>query len=69
MWEEFSRRVSQGEEPAKVLDSLGVKRYCCRRTLFTSVVYIEDIAKYNVYVRLRDRVMREHFTAPVRGEM
>ncbi|MEM1873044.1 MAG: DNA-directed RNA polymerase subunit N [Acidilobaceae archaeon] len=69
LWEEFSKRVSEGEEPARVLDSLGVRRYCCRRTLFTSVTYIEEISKYNVYSRLRDRVIKEHFSAQVRGEL
>jgi len=46
LWEEYQRRVRQGEEPGKVLDSLGVKRYCCRRTLLTSITYIEDVARY-----------------------
>lgn len=69
LWEEFSKRVAEGEDPQKVLEDLGVKRYCCRRTLFTSAVYIEEIAKYNVYAKLRDRVIKEHFTTPVRGEV
>jgi DNA-directed RNA polymerase subunit N len=30
MWEEYKRRVESGEEPKKVLDELGVERYCCR---------------------------------------
>ncbi|MEB3774662.1 MAG: DNA-directed RNA polymerase subunit N [Desulfurococcales archaeon] len=46
LWDEYQRRVKQGEEPGKVLDSLGVKRYCCRRTLLTSITYIEDVARY-----------------------
>ncbi len=36
-WEEFSQRVAQGEDPGEVLDSLGVKRYCCRRMFLTHV--------------------------------
>jgi len=48
LWEEYSRRVESGEDPARVLDSLGVKRYCCRRTLFTAVIYIESVAKYRI---------------------
>jgi len=46
LWEEFKKRISQGEEPSKVLDELGVKRYCCRRTLFTAITYIENISLY-----------------------
>ncbi|OYT44517.1 DNA-directed RNA polymerase subunit N [Candidatus Bathyarchaeota archaeon ex4484_40] len=32
-WEEFARRVREGEHPKKVLDDMGLKRYCCRRML------------------------------------
>ncbi len=48
LWEEFKSRVEKGEDPSKVLDDLGVKRYCCRRTLFTAVTYIEDVSLYHV---------------------
>jgi len=27
-FEEYQNKVKSGEEPAKVLDSLGIKRYC-----------------------------------------
>ncbi len=47
LWEEFQRRVKNGEDPSKVLDDLGVKRYCCRRTLLTTVTYIEEISMYH----------------------
>ena len=47
LWEEFSSRVSAGEEASSVLSSLGVRRYCCRRTMFTSVTYIEILSKYH----------------------
>jgi DNA-directed RNA polymerase subunit N len=45
-WEEFRRRVSAGENPKKVLDDLGIKRYCCRRTLLAHVPLITEIAYY-----------------------
>lgn len=45
LWEEYLRRVRQGEEPGKVLDDLGVKRYCCRR-MFLSHVEIADEVLY-----------------------
>ena len=56
LWEEFRRRVEAGEDPERVLDDLGVKRYCCRSTMLTSVSYIEDIALYYI---VRARRMRE----------
>ncbi|RLG63530.1 DNA-directed RNA polymerase subunit N [archaeon] len=45
-WEEYLRRVSQGEDPAKVLDDLGVERYCCRRMFLSHVELIDEILKY-----------------------
>ena len=46
LYEQFRQRVDKGENPAKVLDDLGVKRYCCRRMLFTQADLIDDIMKY-----------------------
>lgn len=52
LWDEFRRRVQAGENPAKVLDDLGVRRYCCRSVMISSMSYIEDIASYYI-VRAR----------------
>jgi DNA-directed RNA polymerase subunit N len=45
-WEDFARRVKEGEDAGKVMDSLGIKRYCCRRMLLSHVEIIDDILKY-----------------------
>jgi len=45
-WEDFARRVKEGEDSGKVLDSLGVKRYCCRRMLLSHVEVIGEILKF-----------------------
>lgn len=45
-WEEFAARVKAGEDAGKVLDSLGVKRYCCRRMLLSHVEIIDDILRF-----------------------
>ena len=45
-WEKFAERVKNGEEPAKVLDSLGVTRYCCRRMLLSNVDVIDEVLRY-----------------------
>ena len=42
-WEEFSRRVSSGEDPGTVLTSLGLKRPCCRRMLITNVDFMDEL--------------------------
>ena len=49
LWREYKRRVDAGEEPARVLDDLGVRRYCCRRMLLTSVVYAEELSKFYIF--------------------
>ncbi|GBF08704.1 DNA-directed RNA polymerase subunit N [Aeropyrum pernix] len=48
LWPRFRELVASGKTPGEALDELGVDRYCCRRTLFTSVTYIEHAAKYRV---------------------
>jgi len=45
-FEEYQNRVKSGEEPAKILDSLGIERYCCRRMLLTTVETIQQILPF-----------------------
>jgi len=45
-YEEYRKRVAKGEEPGKVLDDLGIKRYCCRRMLMSHIDLIDKIAPY-----------------------
>ena len=45
-YEEYRKRVAKGEEPEKVLDDLGIKRYCCRRMLMSHIDLIDKIAPY-----------------------
>ncbi len=45
-WEEFRKRVEAGEDPEKVLDDLGVKRFCCRRTLLAHVPAIYEVRHF-----------------------
>jgi DNA-directed RNA polymerase subunit N len=45
-WEPFIARVNAGEPPGKVLDELGVKKYCCRRMLLSHVDIINEIIHY-----------------------
>ncbi|HVB11546.1 MAG TPA: DNA-directed RNA polymerase subunit N [Nitrososphaerales archaeon] len=46
-YSEFVSRVKGGEEPKKVLDSLGLKRYCCRRMLISAMDVIDQLMPYN----------------------
>jgi len=46
LWDEYKRRTTQGESPKKVMDDLGVKRYCCRAQFMGHVDLIDEIAKF-----------------------
>ena len=37
-WESYSTRVKNGEEPADVMNDLGITRVCCRRMFVTHPV-------------------------------
>ena len=45
-YEEFKKRAVK-ENPKKVMDSLGVKRYCCRRMLLSQVDVIDEVIKFD----------------------
>jgi len=46
VYEEFKKKVEKGEKPEKAMDDLGIKRYCCRRMIFSQVDLIDEISKY-----------------------
>ncbi|MFA5395808.1 MAG: DNA-directed RNA polymerase subunit N [Methanogenium sp.] len=45
-WEEFKQRKSAGEDPKKILDDLGLSRYCCRRMMLGHKEIIDDLNPY-----------------------
>ncbi len=46
LWGEFKERVSSGESPKKVLDDLGLERYCCRSMFLGQTDLIELVGKF-----------------------
>ncbi len=46
-WEEFARRVKAGEKAKKVLDDIGMTRYCCRRMFISQVDVLDDLLRYS----------------------
>jgi len=46
LWEEYKKRVAEGEKPKKVLDEFGIERYCCRAVFLGQEDYIELISKF-----------------------
>ena len=45
VWDEYKERIKH-EDPGKVLDELGLHRYCCRRMLLTHAELLDEIAPY-----------------------
>ena len=45
-YEEFKRRIRQGDDPAVVLDDLGLVRYCCRRMLLAHIDIIDSFMAF-----------------------
>lgn len=48
-WEEYCDRVSKGEEPKTVLDSLGYGRYCCRGVFLSHSETIGEIMRFKKF--------------------
>lgn len=46
LWEEFKDRVSKGEPRKKVLDDLGLERYCCRTLFMGHVDLLDTVARF-----------------------
>ncbi|GBC71748.1 hypothetical protein HRbin02_01536 [Candidatus Calditenuaceae archaeon HR02] len=48
LWERYNKLVKSGMKPAEALDSLGVKRYCCRRMFISHVEVIDSFLEFSV---------------------
>ena len=46
LWEQFTERVAKGEDRKKVLDDLGLNRYCCRAMFLGHVDLIEIAGQF-----------------------
>lgn len=51
LWEEFQQRLEkEGEENRKkILDSLGLERYCCRALFLGHVDLIDTVARFKKF--------------------
>ena len=49
LWEQFSERINKGEERKKVLDDLGLQRYCCRTMFLGHVDLIDTAAQFKKF--------------------
>ena len=46
LWKEYKKRTAQGENSKKVLDELGLERYCCRSVFLGQTDLIELVGKF-----------------------
>ncbi|MCX8159242.1 MAG: DNA-directed RNA polymerase subunit N [Candidatus Pacearchaeota archaeon] len=46
LWEEYKKRIDSGEEAKKVLDELGLERYCCRAAFLGHADMLPEITKF-----------------------
>ncbi|MDD4308497.1 MAG: DNA-directed RNA polymerase subunit N [Thermoplasmata archaeon] len=46
-YEPFKERVEAGEDPGKVLDDLGLERYCCRRMVLSHINLIDEVMPFD----------------------
>ena len=49
LYEDFVKRKNAGEDSAKILTDLGLKRYCCRRMLLTQGELADDVMAYEKF--------------------
>ena len=49
LWESYKERVENGEDAKKVMDSLGLERYCCRASVLGHVDLIDTAAKFKKF--------------------
>jgi DNA-directed RNA polymerase subunit N len=48
-WDEYTRRTVEGEDSQSVLDSLGHRRYCCRRMFISHSEIIDELMQYKKF--------------------
>ncbi len=46
LWEEFKTQTEKGKPVKEVLDSLELKRFCCRTVVMSHVDSIDIVGKY-----------------------
>ncbi|MBI5159467.1 DNA-directed RNA polymerase subunit N [Candidatus Micrarchaeota archaeon] len=45
-FEEYSEKTGKGEDAGKVLDAVGVSKYCCRRMFVGHVDVVDETIRY-----------------------
>ena len=48
-WEEYKAKTAKGEDRGKVMDTLGLDRYCCRAVFLGQVDLVDTIAQFKKF--------------------
>ena len=46
LWEEYKKRTEAGEDAGKVMNDLGLKRYCCRQVFMGHVDLLREVSQF-----------------------
>ncbi len=49
LWEEYKEKTGMGEDRKKVLDRLGLTRYCCRSMLLGHVDLADEAGRFKKF--------------------
>lgn len=49
LWESYLEKLEKGEDKKKVLDELGLERYCCRAVFMGHVDLIDTVAQFKKF--------------------
>lgn len=49
LWESYKKKVDGGEDPGKVMDELGLERYCCRALFLGHVDLLKQVSKFKKF--------------------
>ena len=49
LWENFKKKAESGEDVKKILDDLGLERYCCRAVFLGHVDLLELVSKFKKF--------------------
>ena len=48
VYEQYKQAVSDGGDPQKALNDVGLERYCCRRMFVAHIDLIDEIAPFSI---------------------
>lgn len=54
-FDDYKNGLAAKQDPSKLLDSLGIGRYCCRRMLLTTVETIQQVIPFYEAIEKRKR--------------